>query len=277
LYIKTPTPLPAANTSLESNLMPARHLPLVGIPTCLRKINERVIHGVHDKYPAAVIDATGCLPILIPAVGSKVDICGLLDRLDGLLLTGSPSNVHPSHYGGESSQPETLHDPERDATTLPLIREAVRRDLPILAICRGIQELNVALGGTLHQRVHEVPGRLNHRSAKGSPQGPYGPAHSVALTPGGLLASLAGAAEIMVNSLHSQGIDQPAPQLLVEAVAPDGQIEAVSLPGARFVVGVQWHPEHKVLDNPFARALFSAFARACDAASAGVLAGVRAA
>jgi Peptidase C26 len=123
--------------------MPARHMPLVGIPTCVRKNNERVFHGVNERYPNAVIDAAGCLPVLIPAVGSKVDVCMLLDRLDGLLLTGSPSNVHPSQYGGAPSHPETLHDPQRDATTLPLIREAVRRDLPILAICRGIQELNV--------------------------------------------------------------------------------------------------------------------------------------
>jgi len=252
-------------------------MPLIGIPTCLRKVNERIIHAVNDKYPTAVINSTGCLPILIPAVGSKVDICGLLDRLDGLLLTGSPSNVHPSQYGGEPSHPETLHDPERDATTLPLIREAVRRDLPILAICRGIQELNVALGGTLHQRVHELPGRLNHRSRKDSSDGPYGASHSVELTPGGLLASLAGTAEIMVNSLHSQGIDHPAPKLRIEAVAPDGQIEAVSLPGARFVVGVQWHPEHKVLENPLSSALFSAFARACAASLAGAPHTVRAA
>jgi putative glutamine amidotransferase len=252
-------------------------MPLIGIPTCLRTINDRNIHGVNDKYPTAVIDATGCLPILIPAVGSKVDICCLLDRLDGLLLTGSPSNVHPSEYGAELGHPETLHDPERDATTLPLIREAVRRDLPVLAICRGIQELNVALGGTLHQRVHELPGRFNHRSRKDSPDGPYGPAHSVALTSGGLLAPLAEAAEIMVNSLHSQGIDRLAPQLRVEAVAPDGQIEAVSVPGARFVVGVQWHPEYKVLENPFSNALFSAFARACDASHAGTSRTVRAA
>jgi putative glutamine amidotransferase len=257
--------------------MPAYHMPLIGIPSCLRTINERIIHGVNDKYPTAVIDATRCLPVLIPAVGSKVDICGLLDRLDGLLLTGSPSNVHPSEYGAEPSHPETLHDPERDATTLPLIREAVRRDLPVLAICRGIQELNVALGGTLHQRVHELPGRLNHRSRKDSPDGPYGPAHSVALISGGLLAPLAGAAEIMVNSLHSQGIDRPAPKLRIEAVAPDGQIEAVSLPGARFVVGVQWHPEHRVLENPFSSALFSAFARACAAALASASRTVRAA
>ena len=249
--------------------MPAYHVPLVGIPACLRVINERVFHGVNERYPSAVIDAAGCLPVLIPAIGSKVDVCVLLDRLDGLLLTGSPSNVHPSHYGAEPSHPEILHDPERDATTLPLIREAVRRDLPILAICRGIQELNVALGGTLHQRVHEVPGRLNHRSRRDSPDGPYGPAHSVKLIAGGLLTSLAGTAEVMVNSLHSQGIVRLAPGLCVEAVAPDGQIEAVSLPEARFVVGVQWHPEYKALGNPFASALFSAFAGACGAATEG--------
>ena len=243
--------------------MPACHLPLVGIPTCFRTINERAFHGVNEKYPNAIIEATTCLPVLIPAIGSKIDVCAVLDRLDGLLLTGSPSNVHPSHYGSEPLDPEIRHDPERDATTLPLIREAVRRDLPILAICRGIQELNVALGGTLHQRVHEVPGRLNHRSQKDSPSGPYGPAHSVRLTGSGLLSTLVGAAEIMVNSLHSQGIDRLAPKLRIEAVAPDGQIEAVSLADAKFVVGVQWHPEYKALENPLSRALFAAFSLAC--------------
>jgi putative glutamine amidotransferase len=244
------------------------HMPLVGIPACLRVVNERVFHGVNERYTNAVIDAAGCLPVLIPAIGSKVDVSVLLDRLDGLLLTGSPSNVHPSYYGAEPSHPDILHDLERDATTLPLIREAIRRDLPILAICRGIQELNVALGGTLHQRVHEVPGRLNHRSRKDSPEGPYGPAHEVTLTAGGLLRSLAGRAEVIVNSLHSQGIDRPAARLRVEAVAPDGQIEAVRLPEARFVVGVQWHPESKALGNAFSSALFSAFAEACGAATA---------
>jgi len=247
--------------------MSSRQIPLVGIPSCLRTVNERAFHGVNERYPSAVIDAAGCLPVLIPAVGSKVDVCGVLSRLDGLLLTGSPSNVHPSHYGAEPSDPEIGYDPERDATTLPLIREAIRRNLPILAICRGIQELSVALGGTLHQRLHEVPGRLNHRSRKESSDGPYGPAHSVTLTAGGILAALAGASEVMVNSLHSQGIDRPACRLRVEAIAPDGQIEAVSLPAARFVVGVQWHPEHKAMDNPFSAALFSAFAAACAAAA----------
>src|SRR5580658_8896008 len=248
--------------------MPARPSPIVGIPACMRTIKERVFHTVVDKYPSAIIDATGCLPVLIPAIGS---------RLDGLLLTGSPSNVHPNEYGGDPLDAEILHDLARDATTLPLIREAVRRDMPVLAICRGIQELNVALGGTLHQRVHEVPGRLNHRYREESPDGAYGPAHMVALTAGGILARLAGAAEVMVNSLHSQGIDRLAPGLRVEAVAPDGQIEAVSLPAARFVLGVQWHPEYKVLENPLSAALFSGFAGACRAAPAGLAAAVRAA
>lgn len=257
--------------------MPARPLPIVGIPACLRTINERVVHTLADKYPAAIIEATGCLPIAIPAVGSRIDVTAVLDMLDGLLLTGSPSNVHPSEYGSEPLDAEILHDPARDATTLPLIREAVRRDLPVLAICRGIQELNVALGGTLHQRLHGMPNRISHRPIKGSPDYPYGPTHSVALMPGGLLAALFGQEEIMVNSLHSQGIDGPAPGLRVEAVAPDGQIEGVSLPQARFVVGVQWHPEYKALENPVSAALFAAFRQACHAAAAGPVAAVRAA
>ena len=252
--------------------MSGRNLPFIGIPCCVRSIHERPFHTVSDRYPNAVIEAAGCLPVLIPAIGPQVDCSAVLDRLDGLLITGSPSNVEPSHYGGPPSREGTLHDPDRDATTLPLIREAVRRDLPVLAICRGIQELNVALGGTLHQRIFEMPERFNHRRRKGrmTLDERYGPAHPVALSEGGMLRQLAGgAAEIMVNSLHGQGIDRPAPDLLVEAVAPDGQIEGVSLPSARFVIGVQWHPEYKVLENPFSRALFGAFAQACHATTAG--------
>jgi putative glutamine amidotransferase len=250
--------------------MSGRQLPFIGIPCCLRSINERPFHTVSERYPNAIIDAAGCLPILIPSIGPKIDLGALLDGLDALLLTGSPSNVEPSHYGGPPSQEGTLHDPDRDATTLPLIREAVRRDMPILAICRGIQELNVALGGSLHQRIFEMPDRFNHRRRKGpmTIDERYGPAHGVKLSAGGRLIELAGTAELMVNSLHGQGIDRPAPDLLVEAVAPYGQIEAVSLPGARFVVGVQWHPEYKALENPFSRALFAAFAQACHAITA---------
>jgi putative glutamine amidotransferase len=251
--------------------MSGRNLPFIGIPCCLRTINERTFHTAADRYPEAVVAATGCIPVLIPSIGPLMDINALLDGLDGVLLTGSPSNVEPFRYGGPPSQEGTLHDPDRDATTLPLIREAVRRDMPVLAICRGIQELNVALGGTLFQRIFEMPERVNHRRRRGNltVDERYGPAHAVTLAPEGLLARLAGSTEIMVNSLHGQGIDQPAPGLLVEAVAPDGQIEGVSLPTARFVVGVQWHPEYKVLENPFSRVLFAAFAQACHATAAG--------
>jgi putative glutamine amidotransferase len=252
--------------------MSGRSLPFIGIPCCVRTIHERPFHTASERYSDALIEAAGCMPVLVPAIGAKTDCAALLDRLDGLLITGSPSNVEPHHYGGRPSQEGTLHDPDRDATTLPLIREAVRRDLPVLAICRGIQELNVALGGTLHQRIFEMPERFNHRRRKGpmTLDQRYGPAHSVTLATGGMLTQLAGgAAEIMVNSLHGQGIDRPASDLLVEAVAPDGQIEGVSLPGARFVVGVQWHPEYKALENPFSRALFTAFAQACHATVAG--------
>src|SRR5438105_12809656 len=220
--------------------MSGRNLPLIGIPSCLRSINERTFHTVNERYPNAVIDAVGGLPLLIPAIGPKTDCGAVLDRLDGLLLTGSPSNVEPYHYGGPPSREGTLHDPDRDATTLPLIREAVRRDMPVLAICRGIQELNVALGGTLYQRIFEMPGRFNHRRRRGKMtlDQRYGPAHPVQLSAGGRLIELAGTAELMVNSLHGQGVDSPGPTLFVEAVAPDGQIEAVSLRGARFVIGV---------------------------------------
>jgi putative glutamine amidotransferase len=265
-------------------MMSGRNLPFIGIPCCVRQIWERPFHTVADRYTDAVIAAVGGMPVLIPAIGPRIDVAAVLDRLDGLLLTGSPSNVEPHQYGGPPSMEGTLHDPDRDATTLPLIREAVRRDLPVLAICLGIQELNVALGGSLHQRIFDMPERFNHRRRRlktlqtRTLDERYGPAHPVKLAAGGRLAELAdGAGEIMVNSLHGQGIDRPATDLLVEAVAPDGQIEAVSLPGARFVVGVQWHPEYKPLENPLSRALFAAFARACLAGTAGGAAKRRAA
>jgi putative glutamine amidotransferase len=251
--------------------MSGRSVPVVGIPACVRQIHERPFHTTADRYCAAIVEAVKGLPIIVPSIGDTMEFDTLLDHLDGLLLTGSPSNVEPAHYDGPVID-GILHDPRRDATTLPLIREAVRRDIPILAICRGIQELNVALGGSLHQRVHERPGSLNHRS----PHGPmptdarYGPAHTVVLTPGGVLTRLANTGEIMVNSLHGQGIDRPAPDLMVEAMAPDGLVEAVSHRTARFVVGVQWHPEYKPMENPFSRALFGEFAQACHDMAAGV-------
>jgi putative glutamine amidotransferase len=247
--------------------------PLVGVPCCAREQNGHPIHIVGDKYVRAVADAAGALPLAIPALADAVDVAALAERIDGLLVTGSPSNVDPRHYGGEPSREGTLHDPARDETTLPLIRAALACDVPVLAICRGIQELNVALGGTLHQNVHEVAGRQDHRSRKERPiEGRYAhDQHLVSLTPDGVLRRLAGAEEVWVNSLHAQGIDRPAPGLAIEAVAADGQIEAVRVTGRSFAIGVQWHPEFAVLRHDFSRALFEAFgaaARACARARA---------
>jgi putative glutamine amidotransferase len=237
---------------------------MIGIPCCVKPIKERPYHAVGEKYIDAVARAAGGLPLLVPALGAALDMADLVARLDGLFLTGSPSNVEPHQYGGAPSRPGTAHDAQRDATTLPLIRAAVGAGLPVLAVCRGIQELNAALGGTLHQLIHELPGRRDHRSPPGTIDEKYAyTAHPVSLTPGGLFARLAGTTELMVNSLHSQGIDRLAPGLAVEAVAPDGQIEGVSAPAARFVVGVQWHPEHRAAENAFSAALFDAFGAAC--------------
>ena len=240
--------------------------PVIGIPADRRIIGVQPLHAVGEKYARAVLDAAGGLPILIPALAEELKLDELVDRLDGLLFTGSPSNVEPLHYGGPPSHPGTLHDPARDATTLPLIRKAVRAGVPVLGICRGFQEVNVAFGGSLHQRVHEVPGYLDHRDDESQPlEVQYGPAHEVTLEPGGLLRSLPGAADrVRVNSLHWQGIERLGPGLAVEARAPDGLVEAFRVEGApRFALAVQWHPEWKVMDNPLSRALFAAFGAAC--------------
>lgn len=251
--------------------MPADPPPLIACPACVRDSNGLPFHKAGDKYVVAISRGAGAIPVVIPALGTAppngIPIDALLDRVDGLLMTGSPSNVHPERYGGTPSTEDTLHDPVRDDTTLPLIRAAVERGMPLLALCRGHQELNVALGGTLHQRLQELPGRLDHRSRKGDPiEMRYGPAHEVALAPGGLVARIANAETISVNSLHAQGIDRLAPGLVVEATAPDGTIEAVRVDRAgTFMLGIQWHPEWRFWENRFGIALFKAFGEAVRA------------
>ncbi|TLZ36383.1 MAG: gamma-glutamyl-gamma-aminobutyrate hydrolase family protein [Gammaproteobacteria bacterium] len=238
--------------------------PLIGIPADRRMVGAHPFHMVGEKYARAVLDAAGAAPLLIPALADELGFEELLERLDGLLFTGSPSNVEPHRYEGPPSAPGTLHDPARDATTLPLIRKAVAAGVPVFGICRGFQEMNVAFGGTLHQKLHEVPGHLDHRDDGTQPlEVQYGPAHDVTLEPGGLLRAFAAGERIRVNSLHSQGIDRLGPELEVEARAPDGVIEAFRVRNAqRFALAVQWHPEWKVMSNPFSRALFAAFGEA---------------
>ena len=227
-------------------------------------VGAHPFHMVGEKYARAVLDAAAAAPLLIPSLADELGFDELLQRLDGLLFTGSPSNVEPHRYEGAPSAPGTLHDPARDATTLPLIRKAVRAGVPVFGICRGFQEMNVAFGGTLHQRLHEVPGHLDHRDDETQPlEVQYGPAHDVTLEPGGVLRALAVSDRIQVNSLHNQGIDRLGPELAVEARAPDGVIEAFRVRDAqRFALAVQWHPEWKVMSNPFSRALFAAFGQA---------------
>ena len=238
--------------------------PLIGIPADRRMVGAHPFHMVGEKYARAVLDAAGAAPLLIPSLADELGFEELLERLDGLLFTGSPSNVEPHRYEGPPSAPGTLHDPARDATTLPLIRKAVAAGVPVFGICRGFQEMNVAFGGTLHQKLHEVPGHLDHRDDGTQPlEVQYGPAHDVTLEPGGMLRAFAPGDRIRVNSLHSQGIDRLGPELEVEARAPDGVIEAFRVRNARrFALAVQWHPEWKVMSNPFSRALFAAFGEA---------------
>jgi putative glutamine amidotransferase len=240
--------------------------PVIGVICCIRTDGDHTFHTVSEKYVVAVADGLGALPLLVPAAGSRVAAEDTVQRLDGLLLTGSRTDIEPHHYNGVALLPDRKVDPKRDETSLPLVRAAVRADLPVLAICRGMQELNVALGGSLHPVLHEVPGRLDHRAPKRDTMDErYAhQAHPVALAPGGFFAKLnGGETDLSVNSLHFQGIDRIAPGLAIEAVAPDGQIEGVSLPHARFIVGVQWHPEYRHQEHPFSRALFAAFGEAC--------------
>ena len=250
--------------------------PLIGLPACVRELDGLDYHMAGGKYLRAVAGGAGAVPIIIPSLDpADRNAAGLdiyLDRIDGLFVTGSPSNVEPRHYGGPASAAGTSHDPARDAAVLPLIEGALERALPILALCRGIQELNVVLGGTLHQRIQELPGRDDHRGPIELPvEQRYGPAHMVNLAAGGTLARLAGSGTLEVNSLHAQGIDRLASGLVVEAQAPDGTIEAVRLdqPG-RFVIGIQWHPEWRFWESDFAQALLAAFGAAARDYARGV-------
>ena len=237
--------------------------PVIGIPADRRLLGQHWFHCVGEKYINAVALAADAVPVLVPALGEQ-HLQDWLESFDGILFTGSASNVEPHRYQGEHSAPGTLHDPERDATTLPMITRAVEAGLPVFGICRGFQEMNVAFGGTLIQNLQEQPGLLDHREDKTQPlEGQYAPAHEVELTEGGLLNRIAGQRRIKVNSVHSQGVGRLGAGLLTEAVAEDGVIEAFRVDSApAFALAVQWHPEWRVMDNPFSRALFAAFGQA---------------
>lgn len=245
--------------------------PIIGVPSDRRIVEPHPFHMVGEKYVAAVRDGADAIPFIIPALGDSVDADAILSGIDGLMLTGSPSNVEPHRYDGEPSRPGTLHDPHRDETTFRLIDRAIENGMPLFAICRGYQELNVVLGGSLHQHVEEQPGYRDHRENPDEPlASQYGPAHDVHLVEGGLLHRLAGTDTVTVNSLHSQGVARLADGVTVEAVADDGLIEGFVVDGAPgFTLAVQWHPEWNVTQNDFSMAIFGAFGDACRDFAAG--------
>lgn len=238
---------------------------LIGIPACTKLISGYIQHAAPARYGEALVRCAKAMPVLIPPEGEAM--LPVLDRLDGIFFDGSSSNVMPTHYGVDYDATPGLHDPNRDSTTLPLIRAALARGMPILGVCRGLQEINVALGGTLFQEVHKLPGRMDHRSGEGDNEFRFRPQHEVTLS--GEIEKIIGRNVIEVNSLHGQAIDQLAPGLVVEGVAPDGTIEAVRVAQAsNFAMAVQWHPEWEVAHFPDRLRLFQAFGAACAAYAA---------
>lgn len=239
--------------------------PLVGVVSDRRMVKNHAFHMVGEKYLQALIVGAGVYPAAMPSFVDGFDALEILDRLDGVFLPGSPSNISPRHYKGTAPREGTWLDPERDDVALPLIPAAIRAGIPLFAVCRGFQEMNVAFGGTLHQHVHEIAGYRQHREDSAEPlEVQYGPSHEVHFVSGGLLAERTGRQSAIVNSLHSQGIDELAEGLEVEATADDGLIEAFVVRDAPgFTLAVQWHPEWKIADNEVSMSIFQAFGEAC--------------
>jgi len=245
------------------NRAPAALRPLVLVPACNKMLGEHPYHIAGKKYADAVRLA-GCLPLVIPNA-DEVELEALLAIADGVFLTGSPSNVHPAHFDEDVLDLSLPLDPERDAWTLPLVRRALAAGLPLFTICRGTQETNVALGGSLHQAVHQVAGKADHRAPGDAPAAlQYAAAHEVFVEPGGVLERVVGRASFQVNSVHGQAVNRLAAGLRVEARAPDGVVEAFSAAAAPgFNLCVQWHPEWQAADNDISMRMLTAFGHAC--------------
>jgi putative glutamine amidotransferase len=241
-------------------------LPIVAVAADVKDVDGYRWHAVAEPYLHALVEGAGVLPLILPALDA-IDVDALLGRVDGVLFPGSRSNVRPDHYGAPLEERTLPYDPARDALTLPLIGAALSRGVPLIAVCRGQQDLNVAAGGTLVPEVQEIPGRHDHRAPESKVQAErFAIRQDVTVEPGGVLAEILGAGTVRVNSLHRQAIGALGENLNVEAVAPDGTIEAVSVRNARaFALGVQWHPEYWVTSDAPSRALFKAFGDAVRA------------
>lgn len=230
-------------------------------------------HLINDEYPVqavgvsnieAVADLTGAVPLIVPALPRVGAIADLMEACDGFVFTGGRPNVHPSNWGEAPTEKHGAFDPDRDAVTLPLIRACVARGVPIFGICRGFQEFNVAFGGTLHPEIREIPGRMNHRMPPdGTIEEKFEHRHTVRLTPGGPIAHIVGATEVLVNSLHGQGILERGARVVIEGWAPDETPEAIHIEGARgYAIAVQWHPEWRAAEDPVSRPLFQSLGEA---------------
>jgi len=240
--------------------------PLVGVSANRNVEHIHPFHRTSEKYLQAVVDPADCTPVILPALAEGGLLETYAERLDGLLLTGGAPNVEPHHYGGSPSVEGTKHDPHRDATILPLIRACVDRGVPVLGLCLGHQEMNVAFGGTLHQRIFDMEGKFDHRMRRDEEDHDrrYRPAHDVKVIEGGVLHRMLGVENVLVNSLHAQGIDRPGERVRIEALAPDGIIEAISIDGAPgFTLGVQWHAEWPRPLAPHNAKILTAFGDAC--------------
>ena len=245
--------------------------PVVGVIGSAHLVDGKFrAQRVGERNLRAVAETAGALPLIFAGSPEITDIGALLEVVDGILLTGARANVHPSRFGHQEHPSSEPYDEPRDALALPLVETCVVRGVPLFGICRGIQEINVAYGGSLHPEIRDLPGRMNHRAPR-LPNGEFHPdvavvfadRHEVRLTPGGVFAKLLGAETIRVNSLHGQGILEPGSRIAVEGVAEDGTIEAIRVEGAPgFALGVQWHAEHDAGTNPINRALFEAFGAA---------------
>jgi putative glutamine amidotransferase len=239
------------------------HLPIIGVTGCSWQIGAHAVQINDEKYSRAVITGARGLPLILPVFADLLDPADIIRSLDGLLFTGAASNIEPHHYGGPPSPPGTQHDAARDHLTLPLWRAAVEAGLPVLGLCRGFQEMNVAFGGSLHQQLD--PHGAEHEPPNSEPiEKQYARAHAITVQPGGVLARLGLAGVIKVNSVHSQGVARVGSGLRIEAVAEDGLVEGLSVDGAKaFALGVQWHPEWKVTAHRDYEAIFEAFGDAC--------------